>query len=319
MTKFFDNIKFWYINARPYSVPITFLSWLCAFTYSYMHGGNPIYGLIAFVGISLVHLATNLADDYFDYKRLQVDEKYLKSVKDIKCKYLKTGQATINDLKKVIILLLGISAVIGAILFFTSGWGVAIFAVIGLVIALGYSYLSSRGMGDIAVIIAYGPLLFEGVYYVMTSHLSSEILILSIGCAMITNTILYAHMLMDYDEDIISGKTTLCTKLKTKNNALNFLLFFYLTGYIMFGYMSYKTGNLLYLLPIGTCIFVYDLYKKMQTYPDTNINVNIIKYPFFDKKTMINNPNAPFLLRFIYTRNITVYFMLLACIAIISG
>lgn len=319
MTNFFDNIKFWYTNARPYSVPITFLSWLCAFTYSLTQGGNITYGLIALVGISLVHLATNLADDYFDYKRLIKDEKYLKSVKDIKCKYLKTGQSTIDDLKNVIIILLFISSITGGILFFTSGWYVILFAVIALIIALSYSALSSRGFGDAAVILAYGPLMFEGVYYVMTSNLSFDILILSVGCSMIVNTILYAHMLMDYDEDVISGKTTLCTNLKTKNNALNFLLFFYFTSYIMLICMSIKTGNYFYLLPIITAVFVNDLYKKMQTYPQIDTNINFIKYPFFNKKTIINNPNIPFLLRFIYTRNITVYFMILVCVAIIFG
>lgn len=319
MTKFLNNINFWYKNARPYSVPITFLSWLCAYTYSLTQGGNFIYGLIALVGISLVHLSTNLADDYFDYKRLTKDEKYLMSVKDIKCKYLKTGQATIDDLRNVIIILLFISSIAGGILFLTSGWYVFLFAVIALIIALSYSALSSRGFGDVAVILAYGPLMFEGVYYVMTSNLSLDILILSLGCAMIVNTILYAHMLMDYDEDVISGKTTLCTKLKTKNNALNFLLLFYFTGYIILACMAVKTENYFYLLPIITAIFVNDLYKKMQTYPQKDINIIFIKYPFINANSLLANKNAPFLLRFIYTRNIAVYFMLLVCLAIICG
>ena len=317
MNKFFDNIKFWYVNARPYSVPLTVLSWLVAFIYSYKHGGNWLYGLIAFGGILLVHLSTNLADDYFDYKRLIKDEKYLKSVKDIKCKYLKTGQATIKDLKNVIILLLSISAITGIILFFTSGWYVLIFAVIALCIALCYSALSSRGLGDIAVIIAYGPLMYEGLYYVMTSKFSSEILIISLGCAFMVNTILYAHMLMDFDEDVISEKTTLCTILKTKKNALNMFLLFYIIGYGMLVIMFLKSANFFYLLPFISVFFVKDLYKQIKTYPDMNIIITPLKYPFFNKQNIQNKPNAPFLLRFIYTRNISVYYMLLVCLAII--
>ena len=70
------SIKFWINNARPYSVPMTFLSWLTAFCYSSKHGGNVVCGFIALIGIVLVHLSTNLSDDYFDYKRLSCDEDF---------------------------------------------------------------------------------------------------------------------------------------------------------------------------------------------------------------------------------------------------
>ena len=156
-----ENIKFWLKNSRPYSIPITFLSWLAIFVYSLSHGGNAIYGIIAYFGIAVVHLATNLADDYFDYKRLCANPFMLDSTKNCKCKYLKDGCASIDDLKNVIIIMLLIAALPGLILFFTSGWFVIIFALIGLCIALFYSELSSRGLGDLAVIIAYGPLMFR--------------------------------------------------------------------------------------------------------------------------------------------------------------
>lgn len=322
MTKFINKIKFWYINSRPYSIPITFLSWLVIFLYSLKDGGNIYYGLIAYIGIALVHLSTNLADDYFDYKRLIKDEKSLQATKDIKCKYLKTGQATIEDLRNVIILLLLIAALCGAILLFTSGWGVIIFAIFGLIIALSYSKLSSCGFGDVAVILAYGPLMFEGVYYVMTSKISCDVLILSFGCSVFVNTILYNHMFMDYDEDITANKTTLCTKLKSKENALNFLIIFYITGYLMMGLLSIKTSNYLYMLTFLTIPFVFDLYKLMKIYDKNSKNLpqfSFIKYPFINPQSMQNNQNAQFLSRFIYTRNISTYFMLFVCISILLG
>lgn len=313
MNKFINNIKFWYKNARPYSIPITFLSWLVIFVYSLKEQGNAILGLISLIGISLVHLATNLADDYFDYKRLIKNEKYLNSTKNIKCKYLKNSGANINDLRNVIIILLLISALSGLILFFTSGWAVIFFALVALCICLLYSKLSSNGLGDIAVILAYGPLMYEGVYYVMTTKLSFNVFILSIATSMMVNTILYAHMYMDYDEDIISNKTTLCTKLKTKKNALNFLLFFYSIGYLMILWLYLNTSIYLYLLTLITIPPVISLYEFLKTYPQKPANLSVLQ-KFFINKTYINDS---FLSRFVYTRNIYILFMLIILTAIL--
>ena len=217
------KITFWLNNARVYSLPITLLNCLVIFIFSLKHGGNPYLGLLAILGSGLVHMATNLIDDYFDYKILAIDEKFINSAQNCKCLYLKNGQATVNELKFAILTFLGIAAIIGAILFFTSGYYVALLALIGLVVALTYQKLSLKGLGEIAIIIAYGPLLYEGIYYVMTSSFSLEVLFLSLACAIFTDTILYAHMLMDYDGDECSHKKTLCRFLGSKANALNFI------------------------------------------------------------------------------------------------
>lgn len=320
MKKIFDKIKFWLNNARPYSIPITLLNWLVIFVYSLYNGGNCLYGVIAYVGIALVHLATNLSDDYFDFKRLSCDVDFLESSKDIKCKYIRNGSATMKDLRNAILIMLAVAGVCGVILFFTSGPLVVLFALCVLPIALFYSVLSSRGLGDVAVILAYGPLMFEGVYYVMTKNLSFDVLILSLACGLFVNTVLYAHMLMDFDEDVISGKTTLCTRLKTKENALNFLLFFYIAGYILMGVLAVKSKNFFYLLPMLTSFLVFDLYRSLKIFNhDKNYlpKVKFYYHPLDNWQNVKNTPDAPFFLRFMFTRNISTWFMLLSCLAII--
>jgi len=313
-----QKVKFWYKNSRPYSIPITFLSWLVIFIYSLKNDGNALFGLIAFVGISLTHLATNLADDYFDYKKLCENPFMLESTKPLKCKYLKEGYATIEDLRNVVFAMLGFAAVCGVILFFTSGWLVAVFALIALFISIFYSKLSSNGLGDIAVVIAYGPLMFEGVYYVMTGELSFEVLILSFACAMFVEAILYAHMLMDFDEDVTCQKNTLCTILKTKPRALNLLMIIYVLGYIFLGIFSQIADDNIYLISYLTMPMVYELYVYLEQYNEDKTNLPEVypwHYPLDNWETAKNTPNAPFLFRFMYARNISTYFMVLVSIA----
>ena len=265
-------------------------------------------------------MATNLSDDYLDYKRLIKNGDFSKEEKASKCLYLKSGQATINDLRNVIIIMLLVAALLGGILFFTAGWKVILFAVAVLPIALFYSVLSSRGLGDIAVITAYGPLMFEGVYYVMTKSLSYEVLILSFACSVFVNSILYAHMLMDYDGDIASGKITLCTRLGSKQKALYGLMFFYIMGYLLIAYTALQTKNYMLFLTYLTLPLTIDLYIMMKHYNEDASSIPKIHpwhYPLDNWENLKNTVVAPFFVRFLYVRNISTYFMLLASLALI--
>jgi 1,4-dihydroxy-2-naphthoate octaprenyltransferase len=314
------TITFWLNNARVYSLPITLLNCLVILVFTLKQGGNFYLGLLAIIGSSLVHMATNLIDDYFDYKILIKDENFINSAQNCKCLYLKNGQATVKELKIAILTFLGIAAIIGAILFFASGYYVALLALIGLVVALTYQKLSLKGLGEIAIIIAYGPLLYEGIYYVMTSRFSTEVLLLSLACAMFTNTILYAHMLMDYDGDECSHKKTLCRYLGNKTNALNFILAFYLTAFVLISCLSYKTNNFWYLLGLLTIPQIIDLYRSLAEFNNDKTNIPKIypwHYPLDNWQEVSKTPDAPFYFRFFYSRNIVTNFMLLICIAIL--
>ena len=82
--------------SRIFSLPMTIMSWLVIFVYSLTVAGNVAYGVLALIGVCLVHLATNVLDDYFDYKTLikQVNfdkKEYLKNSQKTKCRYLISG------------------------------------------------------------------------------------------------------------------------------------------------------------------------------------------------------------------------------------
>ena len=150
MLKFFKRVMFWLENSRIFTVPMSIFSWLVAFTFAYTNGGNWFYGILALIGICLGQLATNLFDDYVDYKKL---EKLgtLKSQTKSKCRYIQSGEATLEQVLKVVIIYCAIAVIIGAFLFFKTGYPVIIFAVLGLIFVLTYAKWSTAGIGEIAV------------------------------------------------------------------------------------------------------------------------------------------------------------------------
>ncbi len=320
MSKFFQRFKFWFNNSRPYTIPITFLSWLVIFIYSFKLGGNILYGIIAYLGIAVMHLVTNLADDYFDYIRLSRCEKSLQSAKDSKCRYLKNGQASLKELLVVIILMLFFSFIVGAFLFFVSGFYVLFFALIALFIALFYSKLSSRGYGDAAVIVAYGPLMYEGVYYVMCGEVSLNVLILSLGCGLFVDSILYASTILDFEEDSTSGKKTLSTILNSAYKGLNALILLYLIGFLFIFIFMYYSSNYFILSILFVIPLIVDLYTSMKLYiSDKNYlpEIHFWNYPLDNWSRVKNDVCASYFLRFFYVRNIAVWALLLICISLV--
>lgn len=317
---FLKKFVFWLNCARVYTLPITVLNWLVAFVFSLKHGGSAVLGILALVGISFAHIAANLLDDYFDYKILLKDEKFLNSAQNCKCWYLKNNQVTVDELRRTIIAFLACAAVIGAILFLTSGYYVVIFAIIGLVISLTYQKFSLNGIGELAVMIAFGPLLYEGTYYVMTGSLSQNLLLLSFACVFFTISILYVHMLMDYDGDECSHKKTLCRFFKTKEKALRFLTFFYLLGFVNIIFLGVISANLWYLLTLLTLPLIFDLYISLINFNNDKTDLPQTRFwhaPLDNWAKIKETTDAPFYFRFFYVRNITTWFMILTCIAIL--
>ena len=320
MQKIFHTIIFWLNASRAYTVPISLLNWIVIFVYSLKMNGNVILGIIALFGVILVHLSTNLIDDYFDYKILIKDEKYINSAQNCKCKYLKDNLATTKDLLTVIIVLLGLAGIIGLFLFFKSGIYVGILALLALIFAVSYQKFSLKGLGEIIIIIMYGPLLYEGIFYVMTSTLSLKIIPLSLACSMITNSILYTHMLMDFDGDETAHKVTLSIKFKTKGRALKFLSIFYIVAYLMIFCLAFITKNYYYFLTLLVIPLIFDLYHSLYIFNKDKTNVPKIKfwhYPLDNWTKIKDSEDAPFYFRFFYSRNILVFFMFLLSLAIL--
>lgn len=252
------KILFWLKNSRLFSLPMSFFSWLVIFTYSM--SGNILNGIAALIGISFAHLATNLFDDYIDYKTLT------DNCQQCKCAYIKEGKATINDVLRVVIIYMAIASIAGLFLFIRCGITVLWLAFIGGLISILYSQLSKRGLSEIAVGTAFGPLLFEGVYFVMMGKFSYEVFILSLAVVMFTIGLMYTHTVLDYEGDLKSGKKTLVCRLGTKKRAINGIFVVYGLGFFFTVICAYMIKNSYLMLTYLLIPLVFDLHKSLQDF-----------------------------------------------------
>lgn len=316
----FERVLFWLNNSRLFSVPMTIMSWLVIFLYSVLRGGNITNGLLALIGILFAHLATNLFDDYVDYINLSKHEAFRNNESKSKCKYLQSGEATLSELLKVVIIYCVIAFIIGVYLTFKCGLGVVLLAVTGGLITLTYAKLSSNGFSEFAVGTAFGPLLFEGVYYVMCGCFSLEVLIISLAIVPFTVGLVYMNNLMDYETDMKSGKKSLCRRIGNIDFAVKGLLFIHFIGYLMCVFYAVMKHNFLFILPLITLPLSLTVYKSVRMYYEDKTNLSEVRwwyYPLDNWEKIKNTNTAGFYLRLFITRNLMIWVSLIFAVALI--
>lgn len=307
--------------SRIFSLPMTIMSWLVIFTYSITVAGNKLYGFIALLGVCLVHLATNVLDDYFDYKTLikQVNfdkKEYLQNSQKTKCRYLISGMIQEKDMLYWALFYLFFAGLIGLYFYLKCGVGVLYFAIIGGLIAFLYSFLSKIRLSELAIAIAYGPALFGGIYYVMTKTYSWEAFVLSIPTMFITVILLYIHTVMDFEFDIKEGHNTIANAFDSSLDSLVVLKWLIL--------FAYSAPIILCILDIAdwqvllcwlTIPLAIDLYKSMVDYTVNSESIPEHKWFHFPMEDMRGASN--FMIRMYQSRNLTIYYTLLFVLGLV--
>lgn len=314
------NVVFWLNCSRAFSLPITVMSWLVVFLYAMQSGGNVLNGVLALIGVALAHLAGNLTDDYIDYGILSKDEKMMNSAVKTKCCFIRDGSVSLKDILKVIILYSAAALLIGVFLFIRSGEGVIWLTIAGGILTLTYARFSMIGMSEVIIGLLFGPLIFEGIYYVMKKTFSFDVLILSIAVVMFTLAFLYVHTLLDFDSDQTSHKRTLCCRIGDKNKALFVLAVFYTIGYLAAGYFGVLTGSYAVLISFLTIPMAFNVFKLIKRYNGDKTFEPVINWynqPLDNWDAVKAEGTETFYFVLFQARNLMMWFCVLFCFGIL--
>ncbi len=324
----FNRIIFWLKAARAHTIPMSIMSWLVVFCWSYSIGGDFFYGVLALIGIIFAQLGVNLIDDCFDYKKEIAKCKSPEEVKNIKmqdskCQYLIDGKTTLKNAFIVSFIYFGIASVIGLTLLILCGWQVALITIIAGLLCIFYPFLTYMYLGEVAVFMTFAPLLFAGVSFVMLGYFTQEILLISIPTGLLTVGLLHTHALLDFDLDIKNNKKTLCTFLGSKNKSLMALAIMMTVAYI-----NIIICIFLNILPLATLATFITIPLAVALYKI--IKLSIENPEFVPKRKLWMGPmenweelkkiNAhSFTLKIYLARNLMMFFTILLCIGLLIG
>ncbi len=272
-----NKIVFWFRNARNVSLVQSFMpSVLAVFIAMQNDGFNILLAILAVLGVMLVHLAMNLADDYFDYRvntsssRKELNRHGIRA-RLVKYPYLTNGNADLKDLKSVIITLLCIAALLGGVIyFFRQDWRIILIALTALFFGIFYSAppfkFSYRGLGELVIGIMFGPLLMTGIYIASCASMDNTIMAASLPVGLLVINIVFTHSYIDMKADEADNKMTFARLLKTNKANLtacyifNFLPFVLIVAGVIAGYLHCL--YLFTLLVLPRCVWlVWSLHK----------------------------------------------------------
>jgi 1,4-dihydroxy-2-naphthoate octaprenyltransferase len=102
------------------------------------------------------------------------------------------------------------------------------FGLLGIALAWYYHggslRLSYRGFGELAVALAYGPLVVCGTYFVQTGYLSAPLLHVAMALGLLVAAFLWINEFPDFQADRQAGKNNLVVRLGKDRAALGYVL-----------------------------------------------------------------------------------------------
>jgi 1,4-dihydroxy-2-naphthoate polyprenyltransferase len=216
---------------------------------------HPIRFVIVVLACFMVHLATNLANDYFDYLKGTDSGEAIGG-----SRVIQEGKIQPRSLLRAIVVLYAVACVLAFYLMISLD-------LLILVPVVFFAFFSSlfyvappvrygyHGLGELFVGINMGPVMVVGTYWVISGRFGYEPLCVSIPIGLMVASILYYQSLPDMKTDQLAGKKTLALLLGRRGAFIGFIVFFVLiygsiAGLICVGLLSNLSILCLLTIPV---------------------------------------------------------------------
>ncbi|MDI1463642.1 prenyltransferase [Catellatospora sp. KI3] len=208
-----DAVTRWLVVTRAGVLPMTLTSGILAVLLAAIAdvGADWLNVALAVVGIVLAHLANNLMNDLADTAVGNDTEDYPRAL--YAPHPILSGLVTRRQLLAGILLCQVLDLAIMIVLVVRQDWWIAAFALGGLFLSWAYTApplrLKKIGLGELDVLLTWGPLMVGGVYYAGTGTLPWQVLAAATVYALLPTTVLMAKHIDKLPYDGPAGTRTL--------------------------------------------------------------------------------------------------------------
>ncbi len=202
----------WLMASRPKTLPAAIAPVVIGTAVAYAHGALhwPSFAC-ALLGAILIQIGTNFANDYYDFMKGTDTAERIGPTRATAA-----GLISPATMRNAFVFAFVLALLPGAYIIARGGWP---FLVVGLVsIACGILYtggpypLGYLGLGDLFVLIFFGPVAVCGTYYLHTLGLSRAAIIAGFAPGLISVALLTVNNLRDVDQDRVGNKRTLAVR-----------------------------------------------------------------------------------------------------------
>lgn len=230
-----------------------------AFSDGKAHWGAAFFAMF---GALMIQIGTNFANDYYDYLKGADNRKRLGPTR-----VTQAGLVSPETMKKAFIIAFALAFLSGLYLIWRGGW--PIFAIGMLSILFGILYtggpypLGYNGLGDIFVLIFFGPVAVGGTFYVQALDINLVVLLAGLAPGLISTALLSVNNLRDIHTDRESGKKTLAVRFGITFARLEYLLSILLACLLPLGLCLLTGGHYFAIITIGVFLFAIPAIKMV--------------------------------------------------------
>ncbi len=227
-----DGFQVWWRLLRPHTLTASFIPVIVGTTAAFIAEEKFHLGLFIAMMLAslLIQAATNMFNEYYDFKRGLDTEKSV----GIGGTIVRDGiqPKTVLNLAFVFF---GLAILLGIYISATTSWWIALIGALSMLV--GYLYtggpvpIAYTPFGEITSGFLMGTVMIAISYYIQTANLTWQIIWISIPVAIFIGAILLANNIRDLDGDKVSGRKTLAI-LVGRQNAIRVLAAFFILAYL---------------------------------------------------------------------------------------
>jgi 1,4-dihydroxy-2-naphthoate octaprenyltransferase len=219
-----DNLTVWLLAARPKTLPAAIAPVIIGTSMAIYDGGfHLLSAFAAMLGAVMIQIGTNFANDYFDFKKGSDRSDRLGPTRATTA-----GLVTPGAMRVATVIAFSIALLIGIYLVYRGGWPIVIIGILSILFGVLYTGgpkpIGYVGLGDLFVLIFFGPVAVGGTYFVQTLEINQTVILAGLAPGLLSVAILTVNNLRDIDSDRISGKKTLAVRFGITFSRYEYLL-----------------------------------------------------------------------------------------------
>ena len=211
-----NSCRAWILASRPKTLVGAAVPVMVGVAFAVLHGGGMVRmeaAVCCLLFALVMQIDANFVNDYFDFIKGRDDERRLGPRRTCS-----QGWITAQRMRQALFLTTLLACLSGLPLVYYGGWvTLAIGAICVLFCFLYTTCLSSRGLGDVLVLVFFGLIPVYATYYLSlpagSRPFSFEVLTAAMACGLVIDTLLLVNNYRDIDNDRRVGKRTLVVYL----------------------------------------------------------------------------------------------------------
>ena len=221
-----QHLRVLFLAVRPKTLSAAIAPVMIGTTMAYAGGqGHAGAAFAALAGALLIQIGTNFANDYFDYLKGADNEERLGPLR-----VTQAGLVAPKTMFRNFVVTFGFALLVGLYLVYRGGWPIVIIGVLSIASGILYTAgpwpLGYLGLGDLFVLIFFGPVAVCGTFYVQALEVTEIVFYAGLGPGLLATALLVVNNLRDEPTDKKGGKMTLAGRYGTTFARTQYLALF---------------------------------------------------------------------------------------------